>query len=122
LWDAPPLLEIFDQILLGITPGPFVAAALDSDDASAGGTEGMRVRIGAAGDNASPLPALKVTFKGLRQSVTRSLANRVRATIELPKGVLPPYTGSPFVRFEALLKWGSGSEKETRELPLIYRR
>ncbi len=122
LWDAPPLLEIFDQILLGLAPSAFVAAAIDSDDASAGGANGLRIRIAAAAPNASPLPALKVTFNGLRQKVTRSLSNRVRATVELPKSILPPYAGSPFVRFVAVLQWGSGSTKETRELPLIYRR
>ncbi len=122
LWDAPPLLEIFDQLLLGIAPGAYVAAALDTDDASAGGTNGLRVRIAAAAHNGAPLPLLKVTFHGLRQKVTRSLTNRVRATVELPKSVLPPYAGSPFVRFEAVLQWSSGSTKETRELPLIYRR
>ena len=122
LWDAPPLLEIFDQVLLGIPPSAFVAAAIDSDDASAGGEKGLRVRIGAGAANSSPLPSLRVTFRGLRHTVTRALTNRVRATIALPKSVLPPYAGSSFVRFEAVLQWGSGNAKETRELPLIYRR
>lgn len=122
LWDAPPLLEIFDQILLGTPPAPYVAAAIDTDDASAGGARGLRIRIAAAAANGAPLPSLGVTFEGLRQRVKRSLENRVRATVELPKSILPPYMGSPFVRFEAILKWGSGSAAETRELPLIYRR
>ena len=48
IWDAPPMLGIFDELLMGAAPDSFVAAALDGDDASMGGQRDMRVHIAGA--------------------------------------------------------------------------
>ena len=118
IWDAPPLTQIFDQIVKGDAPKPFVAAAIDNDDASNGGQNGLRIYVSAAGVNGQALPNATISFKGLQTNQAFPL-NQVRTTVNIQPAALPPFSGSLLVRFMAEVRWGSNQK---RELVLIYRR
>jgi pimeloyl-ACP methyl ester carboxylesterase len=117
IWDAPPMLGIFDELLLSATAEPFVAAAIDADDASMGGQRAMKVLVSGAYAAGAPIPSLNVTFTNLKQPVTATVNGR--GTVTIPKSSLPPATGSAFVRFAAIVTWAGGGR---REVPLIYQR
>jgi hypothetical protein len=117
IWDAPPMLDIFDELLMGAPPNAFIAAALDSDDASMGGQHPMKVRIAGAGANGAPLIPMSVTFSGLRVPVQATVNGH--GTVTIPVSSLPPATNSRFVRFTAIVTWAGGGR---REVPLMYRR
>lgn len=116
IWDAPPMLGLFDELLLGAMPEPFLAAALDADDASMGGQRAMKVLISGADATGAPIPAMSVTFTNLKQQLTATVNGR--GVVTIPKAALPPATGSNFVRFTTIVSWAGG----TREVPLMYQR
>lgn len=117
IWDAPPMLGLFDELLLGTQPEPFIAAALDADDASMGGQRAMRVHISGALADGSPLIPMNVTFTQLKVPFSKTINGR--GTITIPKASLPIATSSNFVRFNAIVTWMGGGR---REVGLMYRR
>jgi hypothetical protein len=117
IWDAPPMLSLFDELLLGATPEPFIAVALDADDASMGGQRAMKVLVSGADAAGSPITSLAVTFTNLKQQFAATVNGRGIVTI--PRAALPPATGSNFVRFTAIVTWSGGGR---REVPLMYGR
>ena len=121
IWDAPSLVPVFDQIVKGKTPQPFVAAAIDNDDASNGGQNGLRIYVSAADANGQPLPNATISFQGLQTNQSFPL-NQVRSTVFVPQNVLPPFTSSMLVRFTANIEWGVAGAKQKRALVLIFQR
>ncbi|MCM2317659.1 MAG: hypothetical protein NDJ92_21115 [Thermoanaerobaculia bacterium] len=117
IWDAPPMLSLFDELLLGAQPEPFIAAALDADDASMGGQRPMKVHISGALADGSPLVPMNVTFTDLKVPLSRPINGR--GTIPIPKASLPIATSSNFVRFNAIVTWAGGGR---REVGLMYQR
>ncbi|MGK2856350.1 MAG: lipase/acyltransferase domain-containing protein, partial [Thermoanaerobaculia bacterium] len=99
IWDAPPMLSLFDELLLVAPPEPFIAAALDANDASMGGQRPMKVHISGALPDGSPLIPMRVTFTNLKVPLSKTINGR--GTITIQKGLLPIGTSSAFVRFNA---------------------
>jgi hypothetical protein len=116
IWDAPPMLSLFDELLLGARPEPFIAAALDDDDASMGGQRDMKVFISGADARGKPISSLSVTFTRLQKPVKDNADGH--GVVRIPRNALPVATHSNFVRFAAIVKWEEGE----REVPLMYQR
>ncbi|MFA6958235.1 MAG: hypothetical protein WC538_20395 [Thermoanaerobaculia bacterium] len=117
IWDAPSMFGLFDELLLGAQPEPFIVAALDADDASMGGQRPMKVHISGALADGSPLIPMNVSFTNLRVPLSTTINGR--GTITIPKASLPIATSSNFVRFNAIVTWAGGGR---REVGLMYQR
>ena len=117
IWDAPPMSALFDELLLGAHPEPFIAAALDPDDASMGGQRPMKVHISGALADGSPLIPMNVTFTGLKVPLSKPINGR--GTITIPKASLPIATASNFLPSTARVPGGGGGR---REVGLMYQR
>ncbi|MGK2887564.1 MAG: hypothetical protein ACSLE8_22775 [Rhodococcus sp. (in: high G+C Gram-positive bacteria)] len=117
IWDAPPMLSLFDELLLGAQPEPFIAAALDADDASMGGQRPIKVHISGALPDGSPLIPMNVTFTDLKVPLSKTINGR--GTITIPKASLPIATSNNFLRFNAIVTWAGEGR---REVGLMYQR
>jgi pimeloyl-ACP methyl ester carboxylesterase len=119
IWDAPPVRQVFNQVLLDVAPAPYVCAAVDGDEFV--DTRGpFTVRLVAADEAGLPLPNAKVTFVGLPARTTVALGKSVRKAVVFERDGLKPNTGSSSLfRFKAEVRWGGGGAGERRDLVLL---
>lgn len=122
IWDAPPLLDLFDQVLDDAPREAFVAASIDADDASEGGASGLTVRVAAADADARPLSNASVSFEGLTLRNPIPLGRSTHVDVVLEASALPPRLVPGLFRFVAVVSWDETSGRKHRELPLILRR
>jgi pimeloyl-ACP methyl ester carboxylesterase len=118
IWDAPPVRQIFNQVLIDAGPSPFVCGAVDGDQAI-DRSGPFTVRLVASDADGKPLPGAKATFPTLPGRPAVSFGNSVRKEVVLQRHGLDPNVGSTLFRFRADVKWGSGGPGERREVPLL---
>ena len=120
IWDAPPVLEIFDQVLLGQPPAPFVCAAVDSD-AAIDSQSDVTLRISAADASGAALPDAQVLLRGIAAHPL-TFSGHVRMDARLPRAAIHPDTQSGIVRFVAEVSWATAHGREVREVVVMFKR
>jgi pimeloyl-ACP methyl ester carboxylesterase len=118
IWDAPPVLEIFDQVLLDHAPAPFVCAAADPDQMIDSGSD-VTLRLSASDGQGGALPGAQVLLRGISPQPL-SLAGHVRVDAIIPRAAIRPDPQRLF-RFVAEVSWTVPGGRETREVVVILK-
>ncbi|MEO8033824.1 MAG: hypothetical protein ABI837_05285, partial [Acidobacteriota bacterium] len=110
LWDSPPVLQLFDEVLTDRAGKPFLCAAADSDDYIDPG-KAVRVRISAMAADGSVLPGLvvNVNLDGKLKGVP--LMDGRRGIIRIGRANIHHNIGSDLYRFNVEFQWTGGSDK-----------
>lgn len=103
IWDSPPVLPLLDSLIGTRQPGPFIAAAVDSDD-NFPSVDPVRIRIAASDSDGAELPDASVLLLGQTFAISR------RLEIKLPRAGLPN-NANGFARLEVQVRWNGGSAK-----------
>lgn len=111
LWDSPPVLQLFDEVLTNRGKAPFLCAAADSDDYIDPGKP-VRVRIAAIAADGSALPNLRVSvdLDGDKTAVPL-LPDGRRAIVNVSRTGIHHNIGSDLFRFMVEFEWTGGSDK-----------
>jgi pimeloyl-ACP methyl ester carboxylesterase len=109
IWDAPPVLQIFNEVLSDRARAPFVCAAADHNDAIDPNRD-VRIRISASDSEGDPLPKCVATLKPSNGKIKVEMKQSVRADVTVPRANLHPNVGSDLYRFEIEVKWDGGSK------------
>jgi pimeloyl-ACP methyl ester carboxylesterase len=117
IWDAPPVLEILDQVLLDQPPAPFVCAAADSDEAIDSRSD-VTVRISAADATGGALPDARVLLRGVSPTPL-AFSGRLRMDARLPRTAIRPDAQRIF-RFVAEVSWATPHGREVREVVVMF--
>jgi pimeloyl-ACP methyl ester carboxylesterase len=117
IWDAPPVLEILDQVLLDQPPAPFVCAAVDSDEAIDSRSD-VTVRISAADATGGALPDAQVLLRGVSPTPL-AFSGRSRMDAKLPRTAIRPDAQRIF-RFVAEVSWSAPHGREVREVVVMF--
>ena len=107
IWDSPPLLQLFEEVLHDAPRQPFLCVAADSDDAIDYSRD-VDVRMSAVGADGSPLAGCKATvdIDGLKTVVDFHGATRMAFT--LVRVGIHHNAGSDLYRFTVTFRWQGG--------------
>ena len=110
-WDAPPALQLFDEVLANHAKTPLLCAAADSDD-YIDFSSPVRLRVSAMAGDGTALPNLviKVNLDGQRTTVPLD-AEKKRGMISIGRGNIHHNIGSDLYRFMCEYTWDGGSAK-----------
>jgi hypothetical protein len=117
IWDAPPVLEILDQVLLDQAPAPFVCAAADSDQAR-DRRSNVVLRISASDGNGGALPDAQAQLRGIFAKPF-AFSGHVRMNTEIPRAAIRPDAQGIF-RFVTEVSWSTPAGREARELVVLF--
>lgn len=120
IWDSPPVLELFDQVLLGKAPEPWVCAAADNDQ-SLDRKSDVTLRIAAQDGQGMPLPNARATFRNVTGRSPVDLKNAPRANVVVKRTGLKPNAAPDLCRFVIEVSWGDGAPERRREIPVVVR-
>lgn len=120
IWDSPPVFELFDQVLLGKAPEPWVCAAADADQALDRQSE-VTIRLAAQDEQGRPLPNARAAFRGIPGRNPVDFKGAPRANVILKRGNLKPNAGPDLFRFVFEVTWGGGGSEQRREIPVVIR-
>jgi pimeloyl-ACP methyl ester carboxylesterase len=118
IWDSPPVLELFDQVLRSKAPEPWVCASADGDLAI-DPSGPVILRLVAADEQGRPLPRARGNFVGLPQRVAFSFNGAVRTELIIKRNQFRPNVGRNLFRFIVEIIWDTGSGPRTREVPIL---
>ncbi|HEY0512324.1 MAG TPA: hypothetical protein VGH73_10495 [Thermoanaerobaculia bacterium] len=118
IWDAPPVLQILDEVLLDQAKGPFVCAAADNDEMIDARSD-VTLRIAAMGPSGGALPGAQV---GLRNITTKpiSFQGQPRIDVVIPRTAIHP-DNQGICRFVADVSWDQPAGREQREVVVMLR-
>lgn len=120
IWDSPPVLDLFHQVLADKTPEPFVCAAADGDQAIDRRSD-VTLRLTAADENGNPLPNAKAAFPGFPGARAVAFGSSPRKEIVLRRGDLRGNAARDLFRFVVNVTWGEAGAEKRRELPVLIR-
>lgn len=110
IWDSPPVLQLFDEVIADKQRLPFLCAAADSDayiDFSAP----VPVRISAIAPDGSALPNLAVNVNLDGQRTRVPMPDGKRGTINIGRGNIHHNIEPDLYRFMVEFNWTGGSDK-----------
>ena len=107
IWDSPPVLQLFEEVLHDQPRQPFLCVAADSDDAIDYHRD-VDVRMSAVGPDGKPLPGCKATvdIDGLKTVVDFHGATRMAFT--LVRVGIHHNAGNDLYRFTVTFRWQGG--------------
>ena len=110
LWDSPPVLQLFGEVLADKKRVPLLCAAADSDD-YIDFSKPVRLRVSAVAADGSALPNLviNVNLDGKRTPVP--LIDGKRGLIAIGRGNIHHNIEPDLYRFTVEYKWDGGSDK-----------
>lgn len=120
IWDSPPVLDLFHQVLADKAPEPFVCAAADGDEALDRRSD-VTLRLVAADENGNPLPNAKAAFPGFPGARAIAFGATPRKEIVLRRGDLRGNAAPDLFRFVVNVTWGTAGAEQRRELPVLIR-
>ena len=115
LWDSPPVLEIFEQVLRSVPAGPFIAAAVDSDEGRDPQAD-VTIRLTAADESGQALPDARVSFDLFGRAVTSSFRGFPFHQVIIRRTGLRRASGK-FFRVVMRVTWAGGGR---REIPVMF--
>lgn len=116
IWDSPPVLEILDQVLKSVSAGPFIAAAVDSDEGR-DAQKDVTIRLTAADESGQPLPNAAVSFDLFGRDVRTSFRGFVRQEVIIKRAGLRSRVSGKFFRVVMHVTWAGGG---SREIPVMF--
>lgn len=120
IWDSPPVLDLFQQVLADKAPEPFVCAAADGDQAIDRRSD-VTLRLAAADKNGNALPNARATFPGFPGLRAVAFGNTPRKEIVLRRGNLRGNAAPDLFRFVVHVTWGAAGTEDSREIPVLIR-
>jgi pimeloyl-ACP methyl ester carboxylesterase len=118
IWDAPPVLQLLDQVLRDAPAAPFIWGAADHDEAVNPSSD-VTVRVTAVDANGRPLPNARFTTVGLPQPVTKKLPrDLVKFKVPVSRTNLRPNVGSDLFRFELRVSWDGAPAPHS--VPILF--
>lgn len=120
IWDSPPVLELFDQVLLGKTPEPWVCAAADNDE-SLDRRSDVTIRLAAQDEQGRALPDARATFRNVTGRSPVQFRNAPRINVVVKRTGLKPNAAPNLCRFVIEVAWGDGGPARRREIPVVVR-
>ena len=107
IWDSPPVMQIFSEVLRNRPRSEFICAAADADDAIDPDRD-VRIRICAAAADGSPLPQCVATLKPMNGRIRIGFnASAIGAAVVQRVG-LSPNIAHDLYRFEIDVRWSGG--------------
>ncbi len=108
IWDSPPVLQLFDEVLNDRPRTPFICAAADSDDYIDDSSDDVRIRLSAIAPDGSPLSNCVATlnFNGGTKQVP--LPNLRRAEVVLKRANIHHNIDPDLYRFTINFRWDGG--------------
>jgi pimeloyl-ACP methyl ester carboxylesterase len=109
LWDSPPVLQLFGEVLADKKRAPFLCAAADSDD-YIDYSKPVRLRVSACAADGSALPNLviNVNLDGKRTPVP--MLDPKRGFIQIGRSNIRHNIEPDLYRFTVEYKWDGGSD------------
>jgi pimeloyl-ACP methyl ester carboxylesterase len=104
IWDSPPVLQLFNEVLGDQARAPFICAAADHNDVIDRNRD-CRIRLTASDENGKALPNCVVTLKPSNGNITIQMHNEVRADVSVPRVNLHPNAGQDLYHFDIDVKW-----------------
>ena len=115
IWDAPPVLQLLDEVLLDHEKSPFVCAAADNGEMIDAQSD-VTLRIAAMGPSGGALPNAQVMLQGTVHPV--SLHGQPRIDVRMPRAAIHP----GIFRFAADVSWDSAAGgREQRKVVVMLR-
>jgi hypothetical protein len=108
IWDSPPVLQLFDEVLNDRPRTPFICAAADGDD-YIDYSRDVRIRLSAIAADGSPLTNCVATINLNGGSQPVPLANARRAEVLLKRANIHHNIDPDLYRFTIDFKWDGGS-------------
>jgi lecithin:cholesterol acyltransferase len=110
LWDSPPVLQLFDEVLADRNRQPFLCAAADSDD-YIDVDKPVRLRVSAIAADGSALPnlSIKVNLDGKRTQVP--MIDDKRGMISIGRANIHHNIEPDLYRFNVEFNWTGGKDK-----------
>jgi hypothetical protein len=107
IWDSPPVLQLFDEVLNDRPGTPFICAAADSDD-YIDYSRDVRIRLSAIAADGLPLPncVATINFNGGTRQV--ALSNILRAEVLLERANIQHNIDPDLYRFTMDFGWDGG--------------
>jgi lecithin:cholesterol acyltransferase len=107
IWDSPPVLQLFDEVLNDRPGTPFICAAADSDD-YIDYSRDVRIRLSAIAADGLPLPncVATINFNGGPRQV--ALSNILRAEVLLKRANIQHNIDPDLYRFTIDFGWDGG--------------
>ena len=106
IWDSPPVLQLFDEVLNDRPRTPFICAAADSDD-SIDDTRDVRIRLSAIAADGSPLSNCVATLN-LNGGTTQVPLASGRAEVTLKRANIHHNIDPDLYRFTIDIRWDGG--------------
>jgi hypothetical protein len=106
IWDSPPVLQLFDEVLNDRTRTPFICAAADSDD-SIDYSRDVRIRLSAVSADGSPLPN-DIAAVHLNGGTTQVSMQKGRAEVLLKRANIHHNIDPDLYRFTIDFQWSGG--------------
>ena len=108
IWDSPPVLQLFEEVLNDAPRSPFLCAAADGDDYINYDSD-VDVRFAAMSPNGGALAGCKVSvdIDGLKTDVP--LSSDGRGAFTLKRLGIEHNVGSDIYRFTVTFRWSGGS-------------
>jgi pimeloyl-ACP methyl ester carboxylesterase len=106
IWDSPPVLQLFDEVLNDRPRVPFICAAADGDDYIDYSSD-VRLRLSAMADDGSPLPNC-VANVSLSGGNTQVPMQKVRAEVLIRRANIHHNIDPDLYRFTVDFRWEGG--------------
>ncbi len=108
IWNSPPVLQLFDEVLLDRVRMPFICAAADSDDYLDLNRD-VRVRLSASAADDSPLPNCTANVNLDGNSVVVPFRSDTRAVVIVNRAGIHHNIEPDLYRFAIDFQWDGGS-------------
>ena len=118
LWDSPPLLQLFDEVIVNRPRRWFLCAAADGDDYIAQSGP-VRVRISATGEDGLALPNLIISVNDKKTKV--SMVDGKRATLTVDRSAFKRGKTPDVYRCTVEFGWKGNPKKDERTLTVLVR-
>jgi len=110
LWDSPPALQLFDEVLRDRKRLPFLCAAADSDD-YIDVEKAVRLRVSAVAEDGSALPGLVINVNLGGKLTKVPLIDGKRGMIPIDRANIHHNIEPDLFRFNVEFSWNGGSDK-----------
>jgi pimeloyl-ACP methyl ester carboxylesterase len=107
IWDSPPVLQIFQEVLNDAQRGPFLCAAADSD-AAIDYSADVDVRFCAIAATGGPLPGCSVMVNLGGPPIPVTINSEGRGAFILKRAGIHHNVGNDIYRFTVIFSWNGG--------------
>jgi pimeloyl-ACP methyl ester carboxylesterase len=118
IWDAPSLVQIFNEVLLDHPRGPFVCAAADNDE-MIDWRKDVTLRIAAMDQDGAALPSAQVLLRGISNKPL-AFKGQTRMNAVIPRSAIHA-DARGMCHFVAEVSWGPKGARETAKVDVLLK-